>query len=308
VAKLRYHRIIIMTDADVDGSHILTLLLTFFFRQMPEVVERGHLYIAQPPLFKVKRGRKELYLRNEAAMQAYLLEEGTEDMVLFLESGEKTYTGKQIIPILKQLGEYRTLLDKVVRKGLNEELVRVFLRLGVKAGIEDMDQLVPFLGNISQVYDGGDFSPLDDGRVIIRLGNLRIALDQHTLDLIGSYEYGLLVESHRKVREMFGDGRAVVSSEGKELFDTIRGLDLLTFFMDSAKKGLSIQRYKGLGEMNPEQLWETTMEPTNRTLLQVKIEDAIEADTIFTILMGDQVEPRRDFIEQNALNVSNLDI
>ncbi|MRR36449.1 DNA gyrase subunit B, partial [bacterium] len=170
VAKLRYHRIIVMTDADVDGSHILTLLLTFFFRQMPQVVERGHLYIAQPPLYKVKRGRKELYLRNEAAMQAYLLEEGTEDMILFLESGEKTYTGKQIIPILKQLVEYRTILDKVVRKGINEELIRVFLRLGVKAGIEDMEQLVPFLGNISRVYDGGDFSPLDDGRVIVRLG------------------------------------------------------------------------------------------------------------------------------------------
>lgn len=134
IAKLRYHRIIVMTDADVDGSHILTLLLTFFFRQMPEVVERGHLYIAQPPLYKVKRGRKELYLRNEAAMQAYLLEEGTEDMVLFLESGEKTYSGKQIIPILKQLVEYRTILDKVVRKGINEELIRVFLRLGVKGG------------------------------------------------------------------------------------------------------------------------------------------------------------------------------
>ena len=308
IAKLRYHRIIVMTDADVDGSHILTLLLTFFFRQMPEVVERGHLYIAQPPLYKVKRGRKELYLRNEAAMQAYLLEEGTEDMVLFLESGEKTYSGKQIIPILKQLVEYRTILDKVVRKGINEELIRVFLRLGVKGGIEDMEQLVPFLTNISRVYDGGDFSPLDDGRVIVRLGNLRIALDQHTLDLIGSYEYGLLVESYRKVRDIFGDGRAVVSSEGKELFATTIGLDLLSFFMDSAKKGLSIQRYKGLGEMNPEQLWETTMEPVNRTLLQVKIEDAIEADTIFTILMGDQVEPRRDFIEQNALNVSNLDI
>jgi DNA gyrase subunit B len=308
IAKLRYHRIIVMTDADVDGSHILTLLLTFFFRQMPEVVERGHLYIAQPPLYKVKRGRKELYLRNEAAMQAYLLEEGTEDMLLFLESGEKTYSGKQIIPILKQLVEYRTILDKVVRKGINEELIRVFLRLGVKGGIEDMEQLVPFLTNISRVYDGGDFSPLDDGRVIVRLGNLRIAQDQHTLDLIGSYEYGLLVESYRKVRDIFGDGRAVVSSEGKELFATTIGLDLLSFFMDSAKKGLSIQRYKGLGEMNPEQLWETTMEPVNRTLLQVKIEDAIEADTIFTILMGDQVEPRRDFIEQNALNVSNLDI
>jgi len=308
VAKLRYHRIIVMTDADVDGSHILTLLLTFFFRQMPQVVERGHLYIAQPPLYKVKRGRKELYLRNEAAMQNYLLEEGTEDAILFLENGEKSYTGKQIIPILKQLVEYRTLLDKVVHKGINEEVIRLCLRLGIPATLEDIEGVHPHLAGLAEAYPGAESSIMDDGRVILRLGNLRYALDQHVLDILTSYEYGLLRESHRRVREFFGDGRAVVSSEGKELFDTTKGLDLLAFFMGTAKKGLSIQRYKGLGEMNPEQLWETTMEPTNRTLLQVKIEDAVEADNVFTVLMGDQVEPRREFIENNALNVSNLDI
>jgi DNA gyrase subunit B len=308
VAKLRYHRIIVMTDADVDGSHILTLLLTFFFRQMPQIVERGHLYIAQPPLYKVKRGRKELYLRNEAAMQNYLLEEGTEDTALFLENGSKTYSGKQIIPILKQLVEYRTLLDKVVHKGINEEVIRLCLRLRIPATLEDLEGLHPHLAGLADAYPGAESSIMEDGRVILRLGNLRYALDQHTLDILTSYEYGLLRESHRRVREFFGDGRAVVSSEGKELFETTRGLDLLAFFMATAKKGLSIQRYKGLGEMNPEQLWETTMEPTNRTLLQVKIEDAVEADNVFTVLMGDQVEPRREFIETNALNVSNLDI
>ncbi|MBT0651784.1 DNA topoisomerase (ATP-hydrolyzing) subunit B [Geomobilimonas luticola] len=308
VAKLRYHRIIVMTDADVDGSHILTLLLTFFFRQMPEVVERGHLYIAQPPLYKVKRGRKELYLRNEAAMQSYLLEEGTEDATLFLENGAKTYTGKQIIPILKQLVEFRTLLDKVVHKGINEEVIRLCLRLGIPATLEDLEGLHPHMAKLAAAYPGAESSIMDDGRVILRLGNLRYALDQHTLDVLTSYEYGLLRESHRRVRDIFGDGRAVVSSEGKEVFDTTVGLDLLAFFMGTAKKGLAIQRYKGLGEMNPDQLWETTMEPTNRTLLQVKIEDAVEADNVFTVLMGDQVEPRREFIETNALNVSNLDI
>jgi DNA gyrase subunit B len=308
VAKLRYHRIIVMTDADVDGSHILTLLLTFFFRQMPLLVERGHLYIAQPPLYKVKRGRKELYLRNEAAMQSYLLEEGTEDATLFLENGSKSYTGKQIIPILKQLVDYRTLLDKVVHKGINEEVIRLCLRLGIPATLEDIEGLHPHMARLAEAYPGAESSILDDGRVILRLGNLRYALDQHTLDILTSYEYNLLRESHRRVREFFGDGRAVVSSEGKELLETTKGLDLLSFFMATAKKGLSIQRYKGLGEMNPEQLWETTMEPTNRTLLQVKIEDAVEADNVFTVLMGDQVEPRREFIEKNALNVSNLDI
>ena len=308
IAKLRYHRIIVMTDADVDGSHILTLLLTFFFRQMPQLVERGHLYIAQPPLYKVKRGRKELYLRNEAAMQNYLLEEGTEDTTLLLEDSVKSYTGKQIIPLLKQMVEYRTLLDKVVRKGINEEVLRLCLRIGIRQDIEDLDGLHPYMEGLGKACEGAEYSILDDHRVILRLGNLRYALDQHTLDIITSYEYGLLRESHRKVREIFGSGRAVVSSEGKELFSTTIGLDLLGFYMDTAKKGLSIQRYKGLGEMNPEQLWETTMEPTNRTLLQVKIEDSVEADNVFTVLMGDQVEPRREFIEKNALNVSNLDI
>lgn len=308
VAKLRYHRIIVMTDADVDGSHILTLLLTFFFRQMPQIVERGHLYIAQPPLYKVKRGRKELYLRNEAAMQNYLLEEGTDEMTLFLEDGSKSYTGKQIIPLLRQLVEYRALLDKFVRKGINEDLARVLLRLGIRGGIEDLEGLAPRLENIADVYDGADARVMPDGRIIVRLDNLRIALDNHTVDLLGSYEYGLLYDSFRKVRDIFGTGRAFVTNEGKEQFSTTIGLELLSFFMDSAKKGLSIQRYKGLGEMNPDQLWETTMDPANRTLLQVKIEDAVEADNVFTVLMGDQVEPRREFIEQNALNVSNLDI
>ena len=308
IAKLRYHRIIVMTDADVDGSHILTLLLTFFFRQMPQLVERGHLYIAQPPLYKVKRGRKELYLRNEAALQNYLLEEGTEEMTLFLENGARTYTGKQIIPILRQMVEYRTLLDKLVRKGISEEIVRLILRLGVRPGLVDLAGLQPYLQHLGRAYPGAEHSELEDGRIILRLGNLRTALDQHTHAVLASHEYTLLYESHRKVRELLGSGRGIVSCEGKELFASTRGVDLLAFFMESAKKGLAIQRYKGLGEMNPEQLWETTMEPNNRTLLQVKIEDAVEADSVFTILMGDQVEPRREFIETNALNVANLDI
>ncbi|GAB4297155.1 MAG: DNA topoisomerase (ATP-hydrolyzing) subunit B [Desulfuromonadia bacterium] len=308
IAKLRYHRIIVMTDADVDGSHILTLLLTFFFRQMPEIVERGHLYIAQPPLYKVKRGKKELYLRNEAALQNYLLDEGTEEATLYLQQGGKTYTGKQIIPILRQLVEYRNLLDKVVGKGANEELVRLLLRLGVPVELESLDEVERYLAGVGDAYPGGEYSRLDDGRYILRLGNIRHAIDHQILSVLVSYEYRLLKESHRKVREIFGSGIARVTFGGREPVETSRGLELLDIFMSEAKKGLSIQRYKGLGEMNPEQLWETTMNPENRTLLQVKIEDAVEADNIFTILMGDQVEPRREFIENNALNVVNLDI
>ena len=307
VAKLRYHRIIIMTDADVDGQHILTLLLTFFYRQMEEIIKRGHLYIAQPPLYKVKRGKKELYLLNEAAMQNYLLEEGTEDTILTLEQGNKTYSGKQIIPLLKQIVEYKTILDNVVRKGLNEELVRLFLRLGVRP-VEEMEGLLPYFSALSSVWPDSDYQQLPDSRIVLRNGNLRLTLDPQTLRIIASHEYTLLTSSHRKVREIFGKGGATVVSEGKELLRTTHGLELLAYYMESAKKGLSIQRYKGLGEMNPEQLWETTMNPENRTLLQVKIEDDIETDGIFTVLMGDQVEPRRNFIELNALNVSNLDI
>ena len=307
VAKLRYHRIIIMTDADVDGQHILTLLLTFFYRQMEEIIKRGHLYIAQPPLYKVKRGKKELYLLNEAAMQNYLLEEGTEDTILTLEQGNKTFSGKQIIPLLKQIVEYKTILDNVVRKGLNEELVRLFLRLGVRP-VEEMEGLLPYFSALSSVWPDSDYQQLPDSRIVLRNGNLRLTLDPQTLRIIASHEYTLLTSSHRKVREIFGKGGATVVSEGKELLRTTHGLELLAYYMESAKKGLSIQRYKGLGEMNPEQLWETTMNPENRTLLQVKIEDDIETDGIFTVLMGDQVEPRRNFIELNALNVSNLDI
>jgi len=187
-------------------------------------------------------------------------------------------------------------------------VVRLMLRLGVRPGLLDLAGLLPYLAHLGTAYPGAEHSVLDDGRIILRLGNVRTALDQHTHAVLASYEYGLLAESHRKVRELFGSGRGIVSCEGKELFACTRGVELLAFFMESAKKGLYIQRYKGLGEMNPEQLWETTMEPVNRTLLQVKIEDVVEADSVFTILMGDQVEPRREFIETNALNVANLDI
>jgi DNA gyrase subunit B len=307
IAKLRYHRIIVMTDADVDGSHILTLLLTFFFRQMHELVERGHLYIAQPPLYKIKRGKKEQYLKNEAALQNYLLEEGSENMNLALDGGERTLRGKQIIPVLKQVIDYRTVFDKVVRKGLNEELLKLLIAVNAKNGFEEFTDLAPHLEKIKAIEPGFDYD-INDKRATVKLGNLRIRLDRHSLDVLTSYEYTLLFENNKKMRASLGTGTAVISSEGKDILATESPEEILSFFLDTAKKGLYIQRYKGLGEMNPEQLWETTMHQDNRLLLQVKIEDMVEAEEIFTVLMGDQVEPRRDFIEKNALNVSNLDI
>jgi len=307
IAKLRYQRIIIMTDADVDGSHILTLLLTFFFRQMTELVERGYLFIAQPPLYKIKRGRKEQYLKNEAALQNYLLEEGTDTMALALDNGERTLRGKQIIPVLRQVIDFRTVFDKVARKGINEELLRLLMNVGARTGIEELADLEPYFIKMQERTPGFEYRIMED-RVTVKIGNLHIRLDRHALEILTSHEYALLFENFRKMRQVIGSGKATVSSEGKEFLCTEDPEKILLFFLDTAKKGLTIQRYKGLGEMNPEQLWETTMHPENRLLLQVKIEDVVESEEIFTVLMGDQVEPRREFIEKNALNVSNLDI
>ena len=308
IAKLRYHRIIVMTDADVDGQHILTLLLTFFYRNMRELIERGHLYIAQPPLYKVKRGKKEQYLRDEHAMQEFLLEEGSEDLTLRLEKGDRTYNGKQIIPVIKQFIENRAIFNKVVKKGISPELLSIVIRGNVPSGMEEISQLLPYLEAMKSLAEGSEYE-VEEHRISFRIGNIRSIIDQQALSVLSTREYELLVDNHRRIVDTMADGRAFVEQEGgKVLFETTNHQDLLGFFLENAKKGLAIQRYKGLGEMNPEQLWETTMNPENRVLLQVKIEDVVESDEIFTILMGDQVEPRRQFIETNALNVVNLDI
>ncbi|MDO9067336.1 MAG: DNA topoisomerase (ATP-hydrolyzing) subunit B [Deltaproteobacteria bacterium] len=308
IAKLRYHRIIVMTDADVDGQHILTLLLTFFYRNMRELIERGHLYIAQPPLYKVKRGKREQYLRDEHAMQEFLLEEGAEDLTLRLEKGDRTYNGKQIIPVIKQFIENRAIFNKVVKKGISSELLSIVIRSNVPSGVEEMSQIIPYLDAMKSLAEGSEYE-IEEHRIAFRIGNIRSIIDSQTLAVLSTREYELLVDNHRRIVDTMADGRAFVEQDGgKVLFETTNHQELLSFFLESAKKGLAIQRYKGLGEMNPEQLWETTMNPENRVLLQVKIEDVVESDEIFTILMGDQVEPRRDFIEKNALNVVNLDI
>jgi len=199
------------------------------------------------------------------------------------------------------------VFDKVVRKGINEELLRMLLNVGARSGIEELADLEQYFVRMQAQTPGFEYGITED-RVTVKIGNLHIRLDRHSLEVLTSHEYTLLFENFRKMRQVLGSGQATVSSEGKEFLATDDPDAILTFFLDTAKKGLSIQRYKGLGEMNPEQLWETTMHPENRLLLQVKIEDVVEAEEIFTVLMGDQVEPRREFIENNALNVSNLDI
>jgi DNA gyrase subunit B len=308
VAKLRYHRIIIMTDADVDGSHIRTLLLTFFFRQMPEIIERGHLYIAQPPLFKLKRGKKEIYLKDEEALLEYLLDEGVEGTSLIMDQGTRTLRGKQIIPLLRQIIDYNNHFEKMVHKGVNREVLRVFVQGKVQNGFADMVDIQPLADRLKEVDPRADFQVLSDPtRILFTLGNIRARIDQGVLEALSSHEYKLLLQSYKPIEDICQREPAQISCDGKETEIASRQ-ELLDFFQERARKGQYIQRYKGLGEMNPEQLWETTMNPEKQSLLQVKVEDAVEADRIFTILMGDQVEPRREFIEENALNVSNLDI
>ena len=309
IAKLRYHRIIIMTDADVDGSHIRTLLLTFFFRQMPELVERGHLYIAQPPLYKAKRGKRELYLKDEAALQEYLFDEGVEGITVHLEKSGKVLRGKQIIPTLRNIIEFNQHFDKMVLKGVNPEVLEVFVRGKLQNGFADMLDLEPLAVKLRRIQPAADFQVQNDPpRILYQRGNLRSYIDQKVLESLSMYEYKLLLQAYKQVEDICESDSAFISHEDKDAEEVTSRQGLLDYFINRAKKGQYIQRYKGLGEMNPEQLWETTMDPEKRVLLQVKVEDTLEAEQIFTVLMGDQVEPRREFIENNALNVSNLDV
>ncbi|MCK4508356.1 MAG: DNA topoisomerase (ATP-hydrolyzing) subunit B [Desulfuromonadales bacterium] len=309
LSKLRYHRIIIMTDADVDGSHIRTLLLTFFFRQMPELVERGHLYIAQPPLYKAKRGKKELYLKDEDALREYLLDEGVDGMTVRMEKSGKVLRGKQIIPTLRNILLYNEHFSKMVHKGINAEVLKVFVSGKLQNGFADLIDLEPLAAKLRTIAPEAEFQVSNDPpRILYTNGSLRSYIDQKVLESLSMYEYKLLLQAYKQVEDICLNENAMISKEGQEETVLSDRQAMLEYFFARAKKGQYIQRYKGLGEMNPSQLWETTMDPEKRVLLQVKIEDIIEAEQIFTVLMGDQVEPRREFIEKNALNVSNLDV
>ncbi len=307
IAKLRYHKIVIMTDADVDGSHIRTLLLTFFYRQMPEVIERGYLYIAQPPLFKVRKGKKETYLKDEDSLLDYLLNMGVENTNVKFVNEDKTVRGKQIIPTLKNIIEYNRLTDKLVNKGIKKELLDIFIKANIQSSMVTMHDLGPFVEKLQQCAPHANFTLLyDPVRILFNLGNVRARIDQRSLDILAQQDYRLITQLYRQLPDETENMVVSVDNKSEVTIDSYN--DLLNFFLDRAKKGQYIQRYKGLGEMNPDQLWETTMDPEKRILLQVKIEDAVATDQIFTVLMGDQVEPRREFIESNALNVENLDI
>lgn len=308
IAKLRYNRIIIMTDADVDGSHIRTLLLTFFFRQMPELVEKGHLYIAQPPLFKVKKGKKEIYIKDDESLLDYLLETGIEGATLNINNG-KYLRGKQILPTLKNIIEYNERFKKVVNLGFPGEILKILVHERIKNGFSDYESLQPLADRLKEAKPDLKCDVLDNPqRIIVSYGNLHARIDKNCAEVLSSHEYKLLLQAYKSIEYIKDNEEICITYEDKNEVKVNDRQELLEYFISRAKKGQYIQRYKGLGEMNPDQLWETTMDPDKRILLQVTIQDAVESDEIFTILMGDQVEPRREFIEKNALYVANLDV
>ena len=310
--KLRYHRIIIMTDADVDGAHIRTLLLTFFYRQMTELVERGHIYIAQPPLYKVKQGKDERYLKDQQELDQYLLQSALKGAELITKTGAEAITGAPLAEIAKQM----VLTEAVIRRIAalyDESVLRAMQDLGemslstIETTEAAAEKLRPILGAIgSEVIVGFDKEAgahrLEINKYVH--GNLQCCVID--AEFLGSGDYRQISKMSVMLQGLLGEGAYIKRGEKEQSITTFK--QALDWLLEEAKHNLNIQRYKGLGEMNPSQLWETTMDPTVRRLLKVQIDDAIAADEIFTTLMGDQVEPRRAFIESNALGAGNLDI
>jgi DNA gyrase subunit B len=310
--KLRYHRIIIMTDADVDGAHIRTLLLTFFYRQMTELVERGHIYIAQPPLYKVKQGRDERYLKDELELDEYLLNSALKGAELLTKEGAEILKDEALSAIARQM----VLTEAVIRRiaGLYDESVLRAIQDVGEINLSDeananriAEQLRPILGAIGSEVIVSKDEETNTYRLEINKyvhGNLQSCVID--AEFLSSGDYRQIIKTSAMVNHLLGEGAMIKRGEKEQKVTIFK--EALDWLLSEAKHGLNIQRYKGLGEMNPEQLWETTMDPKVRRLLKVQIDDAIAADEIFTTLMGDNVEPRRAFIESNALGVGNLDI
>tara|TARA_R110002096_G_scaffold329093_5_gene523235 strand:+ start:1565 stop:4015 length:2451 start_codon:yes stop_codon:yes gene_type:complete len=312
IAKLRYHKVVIMTDADVDGAHIRTLLLTFFYRQMPELIEGGYLYIAQPPLYKVARGKSEVYLKDQPALEDYLIEMGVDGAVLRLQTGEEI-AGADLARVIDGARQFRRILDAFPTHYPRTILEQAALAGAFDAGSADAD-LQAVADTVAKRLDmvAEEFERGWQGRITqdhgIRLARVLRGVEEiRTLDgaVLRSGEARRLAQVAGSTRDAYQESSRLVRKD-REI--AISGpMDLLKAILTEGEKGLSLQRYKGLGEMNPEQLWETTLDPEARTLLQVRVDDLAEADDIFTKLMGDVVEPRREFIQQNALNVEHLD-
>ncbi len=312
IEKLRYHKIVIMTDADVDGAHIRTLLLTFFYRQMPELIEGGYLYIAQPPLYKVSRGKSEVYLKDQAALDDYLINQGVEGAVLKLGSGEEII-GQDLTRVVDEARQLKRVLDAFPthypRHILEQAAVAgAFVPGAVDADLQGVaDKVAARLDLIALEYERGWQGRITQDHGIRLARILRGVEEVRTLDgpMLRSGEARKTGSFTQSLQEVYNTPATLIRRDRSQV---IHGpLDLLRAILEEGEKGLSLQRYKGLGEMNPDQLWETTLDPDARTLLQVRVDDMVEADDLFTKLMGDVVEPRREFIQQNALSVENLD-
>ncbi|UWP89149.1 DNA topoisomerase (ATP-hydrolyzing) subunit B [Aliiroseovarius crassostreae] len=312
ISKLRYHKIVIMTDADVDGAHIRTLLLTFFFRQMPELIEGGYLYIAQPPLYKVSRGKSEVYVKDQVALEDYLVGQGIEGTVLRLPSGEEI-AGADLTRVVDGARNFKRILDAFPTHYPRNILEQAALSGAFDPGRADADlqrvadDVAARLDKVAVEYERGWQGRITQDHGIRLARVLRGVEEIRTLDgaVLRSGEARRLSEVSMETRDIYKDS-AKLSRKEREI--QVQGpIDLLNAILAEGEKGLTLQRYKGLGEMNPDQLWETTLDHEARTLLQVKVDDLSEADDIFTKLMGDVVEPRREFIQQNALSVENLD-
>src|SRR6516162_3524120 len=306
-SKLRYHKVIIMTDADVDGSHIRTLLLTFFYRQMGQLIENGHIYIAQPPLFKVKKGKTEQYIKDERQMSRFLLKKATENLRIQANSHE--LSGRELTSFLEKLIELNSVFNRVDRHFRDTRVSELLLRMNAdaRALLSDAERMKSLADQIKEFGYTVEISVDEEHSVqklLYRQGSQSPRLIGY--QQLSSPEYQRLLVLHKAIGEQ--DQPPFVAKTDSTTATLKDRQALIDHIMEIGKKDLQITRYKGLGEMNPEQLWETTMDPEKRTLLQVQIKDAVDTDDIFTVLMGDAVEPRRKFIEDNALEVKNLDI
>ena len=309
ITKTRYHKIIVMTDADVDGSHILTLILTFFYRQMPEIIENGYLYIAQPPLYKIKKGREEHYLRDDKEMSETLIRMGSKK--LKLNGTIRELVEDELFGTVMDIKKYRDLFDRMSSNLQLYRLIQLMVQHEVElehAGAEHiLEKLQPLVQQIPEFFIERD---TETGKIKILLKDEELEFSWNQLENLRLNDYVMLLQVHRNLIQILGDqGSWQLEEPDKDISHTCKSwYEVQEYVTNYGKNGIYLQRYKGLGEMNPDQLWETTLDPETRTLKQVTIEDLVESDGMFTVLMGDHVEPRRNFIEENALRVKNLDI
>jgi DNA gyrase subunit B len=312
VTKLRYGKLVIMTDADVDGAHIRTLLLTFLYRKMPQLIEKGHVFIAQPPLYKVKRGKEERYMANERELDAFMIKKATEEKTIKVPSSGKEFAGTELSNMLHALSEYDQFVRALGRLGLDPETIETILEVGIhdRPDLETPDKLEQLTERLQELGHAVQGTTRDEEHGLFALSYRSAKRGRRTvhvnLELVQSVELRQLDRLRPMVAPL--DEPPILVTNGKEEVSLGSKEELLEHLTETAKKGLTIQRYKGLGEMNPDQLWETTMDPERRRVLVVRVEDAAEADELFSVLMGDAVEPRRKFIEDNALEVKNLDV